>query len=67
MAVLLDDVHWLDGSSADALLFAIRRLVADPVAVVLTVREGEPSLLDGAGLADAAPDRPGPGPRRPSC
>jgi DNA-binding CsgD family transcriptional regulator len=50
VAVLLDDVHWLDGSSADALLFAIRRLVADPVAVVLTVREGEPSLLDGSGL-----------------
>jgi DNA-binding CsgD family transcriptional regulator len=48
--VLLDDVHWLDGSSADALLFAFRRLVADPVAVVLAVREGEPSLLDGAGL-----------------
>ena len=50
VAVLLDDVHWLDGSSADALLFAIRRLIADPVAVLLTVREGEPSLLDGAGL-----------------
>jgi DNA-binding CsgD family transcriptional regulator/tetratricopeptide (TPR) repeat protein len=50
VAVLLDDVQWLDGSSADALLFAIRRLIADPVAVVLTVREGEPSLLDGSGL-----------------
>jgi DNA-binding CsgD family transcriptional regulator len=49
-AVLLDDAHWLDGSSADALLFAFRRLVADPVAVVLTAREGEPSMLDGAGL-----------------
>ena len=51
VAVLVDDAHWLDGSSADALLFAFRRLVADPVAVVLTVREGEPSLLDGADLA----------------
>lgn len=50
VAVLLDDVHSLDGSSADALLFACRRLVADPVAVVMTVREGEPSLLDGADL-----------------
>jgi DNA-binding CsgD family transcriptional regulator len=48
--VLLDDAHWLDGSSADALLFAFRRLVADPVAVVVTVREGETSFLDGAGL-----------------
>jgi DNA-binding CsgD family transcriptional regulator len=51
VAVLVDDAHWLDGSSADALLFAFRRLIADPVAVVLTVRTGEPSLLDGADLA----------------
>ena len=48
--VLLDDAHWLDGSTADALRFALRRLVADPIAVILTVREGEPSLLDGADL-----------------
>ncbi len=32
--VLVDDVHWLDGSSAEALLFAVRRLVADPIAVI---------------------------------
>ena len=32
------------------MLFAFRRLLADPVAVVLAVRQGEPSLLDGAGL-----------------
>jgi DNA-binding CsgD family transcriptional regulator len=48
VAVFVDDAHWLDGSSADAMLFAFRRLIADPVAVVLTVREGESSLLDGA-------------------
>jgi DNA-binding CsgD family transcriptional regulator len=50
VAVLVDDAHWLDGSSADALLFAFRRLVADPVAVVLAARQGEPSLLDGGDL-----------------
>src|SRR5438445_956330 len=50
LAALVDDAHWLDGSSADALLFAVRRLVADPIAVVLAVREGSPSLVDGAGL-----------------
>ena len=50
LAVLVDDAHWLDGSSADALLFAARRLVADSVAIVLTAREGESSLLDGADL-----------------
>ena len=50
VAVLVDDAHWLDGPSAEALLFAVRRLVADPIAVLVAVREGEPSLLDGADL-----------------
>jgi DNA-binding CsgD family transcriptional regulator len=50
VAVLVDDAQWLDGSSAQALLFAFRRLVADPIAVLIAVREGEPSLLDGADL-----------------
>jgi DNA-binding CsgD family transcriptional regulator len=51
VAVLVDDAHWLDGSSADAMLFAFRRLLADPVAVILTAREGEVSLVDGSDLA----------------
>ena len=50
VAVLVDDAQWLDVSSAQALLFAFRRLVADPIAVLIAVREGEPSLLDGADL-----------------
>ncbi|MDX6639814.1 MAG: hypothetical protein QOF12_825 [Solirubrobacteraceae bacterium] len=50
IAMLVDDAHRLDASSAEALLFAARRLVVDPIALVLTVREGEPSLLDGADL-----------------
>src|SRR5215472_14600974 len=50
VAVLVDDAQWLDGSSAQALLFAFRRLVADPIAVLIAVREDEPSLLDGADL-----------------
>lgn len=48
--VLIDDAHWIDRSSADALLFAFRRLLADPIAVLLSVREGEESLRDGADL-----------------
>jgi DNA-binding CsgD family transcriptional regulator len=51
VAVLIDDAQWLDRSSAQALMFAFRRLVADPIAVLVAVREGEPSLLDGADLA----------------
>jgi DNA-binding CsgD family transcriptional regulator len=54
VAVLIDDAHWLDRPSAEALLFAVRRLVADPIAVVLTVRAGEPSLLDGADVPTMA-------------
>jgi DNA-binding CsgD family transcriptional regulator len=50
VAVLVDDAHWLDAPSAQALLFAFRRLVADPIAVLVAVREGEPSLLEGADL-----------------
>ncbi|MFI6578373.1 AAA family ATPase [Nocardiopsis sp. NPDC050513] len=36
---LVDDAHWLDQASAEALLFAARRLEAERVAVLLAVRE----------------------------
>lgn len=38
---LVDDAHWLDAASADALLFAARRLSADPVVMVFAARTGE--------------------------
>jgi len=50
LLLLLDDAHLLDEPSAQALLFAARRLLADPIALLLAVREAEPSLLDGADL-----------------
>ena len=50
LLLLVDDAHLLDGSSAEALLFAARRLLADRVALLLTVRAGEPSLVDGSDL-----------------
>jgi DNA-binding CsgD family transcriptional regulator len=50
LAVLIDDAHWLDVSSAQALLFAIRRLLADPIAVLISIRDGEPSAFDPADL-----------------
>jgi DNA-binding CsgD family transcriptional regulator len=50
VAILIDDANSLDRSSAQAVLFAIRRFLADPIAVLIAVREGEPSLLDGADL-----------------
>jgi hypothetical protein len=53
--------------SADALLLAFRRLVADPVAVILAVRQGEPSLLDGTDLPTLRLSRGWTRGRRPSC
>src|SRR3954452_721811 len=50
--VLADDVHWLDAASASALTFAARRLLADAVAVLLTVRACEPSPIGAAGLEE---------------
>lgn len=44
--VLVDDIHWIDGSSADAMSFGFRRLLADPVAVVMAARAGQASFLD---------------------
>ena len=50
LAIIIDDVHWIDRPSAEAMLFALRRLVADPIASLLAARDGEPSLLDGADI-----------------
>ncbi|MEQ4205951.1 AAA family ATPase [Actinopolymorpha sp. B9G3] len=38
---LLDDVQWFDQPSLDALLFAVRRLQADPIATIFAIRDGE--------------------------
>ncbi|WP_173390630.1 helix-turn-helix transcriptional regulator [Actinomadura litoris] len=44
---LVDDAHWLDEPSAQALLFAARRLEAEPIALLLAARDPD------------APDAPG--------
>lgn len=51
---LVDDAHWLDDASADALLFCARRIAADRVAMVFSVREGVPSRLDLQRLPELA-------------
>ncbi|HEY5319924.1 MAG TPA: AAA family ATPase, partial [Galbitalea sp.] len=43
--VVIDDVHWIDASTAQALGFVIRRLRSEPVAMVVTVRPGYPTPL----------------------
>ncbi|NGY63707.1 AAA family ATPase [Lentzea sp. NEAU-D13] len=56
VAVLLDDLHLFDRPSADALAFAARRLVADPIVLLATSRSPDPPLptLPLAGLDLAA-------------
>ena len=44
VVVCLDDVHWLDEASGQALGFAIRRLDADAVAVIVASRRDARSL-----------------------
>lgn len=53
LCLLVDDLQWLDPSSADALLFAARRLRAEPVALLATVRS--PATGDEVGH-DAGPE-----------
>ena len=48
--IAVDDAQWLDRASAEALAFAARRLVADPVSVVVALRNDEESPLLHAGL-----------------
>src|SRR5690606_4874141 len=38
LLVLVDDAHLLDSPSADALTFVARRLLADPIAMVISTR-----------------------------
>jgi DNA-binding CsgD family transcriptional regulator len=46
---VIDDAHWMDPASIQALAFAARRLTAEPVAMVLAGREPIPDL---AGLPE---------------
>lgn len=48
--VICDDVQWLDGVSAEALLFTARRVALDPIAVLFGSRAGEDAHLDFAGI-----------------
>jgi DNA-binding CsgD family transcriptional regulator len=49
---VVDDAHWLDETSQDALAFAARRLHAEPIALVFAARVGEERGFVGAGLTE---------------
>ncbi|WP_214414669.1 helix-turn-helix transcriptional regulator [Sphaerisporangium fuscum] len=44
LVCLVDDAQWLDQESADALLFAARRLHAEPIVVIFAARDDGPSF-----------------------
>jgi DNA-binding CsgD family transcriptional regulator len=49
---LIEDAHWLDTPSAEALVFTARRLRAERIAIVFAVREGEGRTFEGRGLPE---------------
>jgi DNA-binding CsgD family transcriptional regulator len=50
LAVIVDDAHLLDRPSAQALCFAARRFTADPVVVLLAIRDAYPCAVAEADL-----------------
>ncbi|WP_198586932.1 ATP-binding protein [Glycomyces xiaoerkulensis] len=50
--VVIDDAHWLDCDSTDALLFAARRLTTESVAMVMVVRDGFAPVFPAPGIAE---------------
>lgn len=50
---VVDDVHWIDASSAQALVFPGRRLVAEGVVLIFAAREDVPAVIDSARFPEA--------------
>ena len=61
---LIDDAHWLDARSADALLFVARRLDAEGIVMLFGAREGDVRRFGGSGVAVDHARRSGCGGRR---
>ena len=54
LLVAVDDAHWLDPATREALLFAARRLEAEGVGVILAIRGTDGVAVDVAGLERVA-------------
>jgi DNA-binding CsgD family transcriptional regulator len=49
---VVDDAHWLDEATADALRFVARRLDAEPIAMLFAAREQRDERLEASRLAE---------------
>lgn len=56
MLCLIDDAHWIDPASAEALLFTARRLDAEGIALLFAARDGSGVLFDAPGLPELVLD-----------
>jgi DNA-binding CsgD family transcriptional regulator len=52
LLLVVDQAQWLDPPTASALAFVARRVDAEPIAVLLALRDGVASTLDVAGLPE---------------
>lgn len=52
LLVIVDDAHWVDAASAQALLFAARRLGEEGVGMLFGVRDDEQIELDTSGIPE---------------
>lgn len=52
LLLLVDDAHWLDRSTSDALAFVARRLEADPILTIASLRDGFENPFLQAGIPD---------------
>jgi DNA-binding CsgD family transcriptional regulator len=56
LLIAVDDLAWLDASTARVLAFALRRIGSEPIGLVATVRT-EDGVLPALATDDVAPDR----------
>jgi len=54
LLVVADDVHWLDRPSASVLAFVARRIAAEPIVMLASVRSGPDNPFEESGLPGMA-------------